>query len=155
MGDDRAGGPAALKPVIRIDGEMVEVPLEADLAETEPEVYSVISGPNAWEARLSGNEISLGGHSFHFEIEDPRKWKKTSAHAGLDGPIAITAPMPGRIVRLLVEAGAQVKAGEGIVVIEAMKMQNELKSPRDGRVSALQVSENDGVNAGAVLAIID
>ena len=63
--------------------------------------------------------------------------------------------MPGKVVRILVAAGDEVAAGQGIVVIEAMKMQNEMKAPRAGRVAAIQARENDSVVAGAVLAVID
>jgi biotin carboxyl carrier protein len=63
--------------------------------------------------------------------------------------------MPGKIVRILVAVGDAVVAGQGILVVEAMKMQNELKAPRDGRVAAIEISENDSVVAGAVLAIIE
>ncbi len=71
------------------------------------------------------------------------------------GKFRIAAPMPGRIVRVLAAAGDLVAAGQGIVVIEAMKMQNELKAPRDGRVTAIEVKEDDRVNAGAILATIE
>jgi biotin carboxyl carrier protein len=63
--------------------------------------------------------------------------------------------MPGKVVRILVAVGDEVEAGQGIVVVEAMKMQNEMKTPRAGRVAAIQAKENDSVVAGAVLAVID
>jgi biotin carboxyl carrier protein len=63
--------------------------------------------------------------------------------------------MPGKVVRILLEAGANVEAGQGVVVVEAMKMQNELKSPRDGVIVSIDVTEGSTVNAGEVLAIIE
>jgi biotin carboxyl carrier protein len=63
--------------------------------------------------------------------------------------------MPGKVVRILTTTGAQVKAGQGIVVIEAMKMQNELRSPRDGKISAILVQEGKAVNAGEVVAVVE
>ena len=63
--------------------------------------------------------------------------------------------MPGKVVRVLVSAGDEVVAGQAILVVEAMEMQNELKAPRDGRVTAIEVRENDSVKAGAVLAIVE
>jgi biotin carboxyl carrier protein len=63
--------------------------------------------------------------------------------------------MPGRVVRVLVERGAEVEAHQGIVVIEAMKMQNELKSPKSGKVAEMRVIPGDTVIAGDVLAVID
>ncbi|HVV46038.1 MAG TPA: biotin/lipoyl-containing protein, partial [Bryobacteraceae bacterium] len=71
------------------------------------------------------------------------------------GRASIAAAMPGKIVRILVSVGDEVAAGQGILVVEAMKMQNELKAPKDGRVTAIEVRENDSVNAGAVLATIE
>jgi biotin carboxyl carrier protein len=70
------------------------------------------------------------------------------------GPARLTAPMPGRVVRVLSEAGADVSAGQGLVVIEAMKMENELRAPRAGRVQELLVREGQAVEAGALLAVV-
>jgi biotin carboxyl carrier protein len=143
-----------VKCIIRIDGDVVE-PLEAELVEVEPGVYSVIEGLNVWEVRVATNEIIIRGHRFHFEIDDPRQWKRSVHRADAQGRVSITAAMPGKIVRLLVAAGDFVTAGQGILVVEAMKMQNELKAPRDGRVTSIEARENDSVNAGAVLATIE
>jgi biotin carboxyl carrier protein len=126
-----------------------------DVVEVEPGVYSVIAGHSSWEVRVAGNQITIGGYSFPAEIEDPRQWKRSSHGAGAHGHASITAAMPGKVVRILVAVGDEVVAGQGIVVVEAMKMQNELKAPRDGRVTAIEVHENDSVNAGAVLAVIE
>jgi biotin carboxyl carrier protein len=126
-----------------------------DVVEVEPRVYSVIDGTSSWEVWIAGNEVKIAGHIFRIEIEDPRQWKR-SRHAGnAHGHTSITAAMPGKIVRVLVAVGDQVVAGQGILVVEAMKMQNELKAPRDGRVTAIEVRENDSVNAGAALATIE
>jgi biotin carboxyl carrier protein len=103
----------------------------------------------------SGDEITIQGRRFQFEVKDPRQWNRSSSGADAHGRASITAPMPGKIVRVLVAAGDEVKAGQGIVVVEAMKMQNEMKAPRDGRVTSLNVKVLDSVNAGAVLAILE
>ncbi|MBC7929115.1 MAG: biotin/lipoyl-binding protein, partial [Rubrivivax sp.] len=71
------------------------------------------------------------------------------------GRAQINAPMPGKVVRVLVEAGQAVEAGAGLVVVEAMKMQNELKSPKTGTVSEVRVEPGATVNAGDVLVIIE
>jgi biotin carboxyl carrier protein len=128
---------------------------ELDVVEVERGVYSVIAGLESWEVRVAGNEISIGGHRFPFEIEDPRQWKRSSHSVDAHGRASIAAAMPGKIVRVLVAVGDEVVAGQGILVVEAMKMQNELKAPKDGRVTSLEVRENDSVNAGAVLATIE
>jgi biotin carboxyl carrier protein len=127
---------------------------EPDIVEVEPGVYSVIDGLSSWEVRVARNEIAIAGHRFPLAIDDPRQWKRSTHAAGARGRASIDAAMPGKIVRILVAVGDEVVAGQGIIVVEAMKMQNELKAPRNGRVTAIEVKENDSVNAGAVLATI-
>jgi biotin carboxyl carrier protein len=128
---------------------------DPDIVEVEPGVYSVIAGLESWEVRVAGNEFTIGEHRFLIEIDDPRQWKRSRHAADAHGRASIAAAMPGKIVRVLVAVGDEVVAGQGILVVEAMKMQNELKAPRDGRVTAIEVEENDSVNAGAVLATIE
>jgi biotin carboxyl carrier protein len=128
---------------------------QPDIFEVEPGVYSVIDGMTSWEVRVAGSEITIGEHHFLFEIDDPRQWKRSRHAADTKGRASIAAAMPGKIVRVLVAVGDEVAAGQGIMVVEAMKMQNELKAPRDGRVTAIEVKESDSVNAGAVLATIE
>ena len=123
--------------------------------EVEPGVYSVLSAGRSWEVRVTADELTIDGHRFRFEVEDPRQWKRSGAGAGAQGRTAILAPMPGKIVRILVAVGDEVAAGQGIVVVEAMKMQNEMKAAKVGRVTAIEVKENDSVTAGAVLAVIE
>jgi biotin carboxyl carrier protein len=141
--------------MVRINGKPVEPAGDATVVETEPGVWSVLTGGASYEARVEVDEIVIDGHRFSYEIDDPRQWKHSQGSAGIHGKISITAAMPGRIVRILAAAGDLVVAGQGIVVIEAMKMQNELKAPRDGRVTAIEVKEDDRVNAGAILAMIE
>lgn len=80
--------------------------------------------------------------------------KKAGAVAGT-GPQRVTAPMPGKIVRLLVAAGDEVKARQGLVVVEAMKMENELRAARDGRVREVVVAEGQSVEAGMLLVVVE
>ena len=140
--------------VVRINGEVTE-PIDADIVETEPNVFSVISAGVSYEVRVAGEEITVGDALVRFEIEDPRQWKRSTGAAASHGLASITAAMPGKIVRVLVAAGDEVAAGQGILVIEAMKMQNELKSPRAGRVTAIEVKPGDSVIAGTPLATIE
>lgn len=140
---------------ILIDGAETKPADGTDIREVEPGVYSVISGGRQYEVRVSGDVISVGGQTLSFELEDPRAWKRSGGAGAGGGRISLKAPMPGKVVRLLVSAGDEVKAGQGVLVVEAMKMQNEMKSPRDGRVAAISVKENDSVTAGAVLATIE
>jgi biotin carboxyl carrier protein len=126
-----------------------------NIVETEAGVYSVLLDGASFEVRVFGSQITVNGYSFEISLEDPRQWKRSGAAADAQGKISILAPMPGKVVRILVRVGDAVSAGQPIVVVEAMKMQNELKSPRDGRVTEVRAKENDSVNAGAVLAVIE
>jgi biotin carboxyl carrier protein len=72
-----------------------------------------------------------------------------------EGRQQISAPMPGKVIRLLLAAGDSVEAGQGLIVVEAMKMQNEIKSPKNGKVERLLVKEGQNVNAGDVLAWVE
>ena len=126
-----------------------------DIQEVEPGVYSVILDGASYEVRLGVGEICIDGHRYPFELDDPRQWKRPGSGVGAQGRAAIVAPMPGKIVRVLVAEGDPVEAGQGILVVEAMKMQNELKAPRAGRVTSIAVKAGDGVNAGAVLATVE
>ncbi len=143
-----------MKRVIRINGAARE-PGAADIIEVEPGVYSVLAGGRSFEARVEGGEVVIGGQRFPFEIEDPRKWRRSDREAGIPGSAVLAAVMPGKIIRLLVAVGDEVAAGQGILVIEAMKMQNEVKAPRDGRITAINVKENESVSAGVPLATIE
>ncbi len=101
-------------------------------------------------------EIQVGPHRYTVEISDPRSLRSRRGRgASSDGPRKITAPMPGKVVRILVPVGTEVEAGQGIIVIEAMKMQNELKSPKKGMVKRIMAVEGARVNPGDALAIVE
>jgi len=82
------------------------------------------------------------------------EWTGPSHHASAEGAFNLTAPMPGKVIRLLVEAGQAVVASQGLVVIEAMKMENELRAPRAGTVREVHVREGQAVEAGALLVAV-
>ena len=144
-----------MSKVIRINGDIVAPVEGATMIEAEPGVYSILLEGKSYEARVTGDRISISGHTFTWEIDDPRQWKSSGAGADAHGRATLTAPMPGRIVRVLVCVGDDVEAGQGIVVVEAMKMQNEMKAPRAGRVASISVKVDDSVTGGAVLAVIE
>jgi biotin carboxyl carrier protein len=144
-----------MKPLIRIDGNVVSPISYNTLVEVEPGVYSILLDGASHEVRVDAGQVTVGNRRFDFTIDDPRQWKRSGDASGGQGRAAILAPMPGKVVRILVAVGDEVEAGQGIVVVEAMKMQNEMKTPRAGRVAAIQAKENDSVVAGAVLAVID
>jgi biotin carboxyl carrier protein len=105
---------------------------------------------------LDGDAVLIGGRRFEFEVSDPRSLQgRRGVGAGAAGPRAVKAPMPGRVVRVLAAIGEDISEQQGIVVIEAMKMQNELKAPKAGRVARIAVSVGDAVAANEVLAVIE
>ena len=95
-------------------------------------------------------------HEFVAEVVDPRAWRgRRHGAVEAEGRQQIVAPMPGKVVRVLVKAGDKVEAGQGLLVVEAMKMQNEVRSPKTGTVERLLAKEGQPVIAGEVLAWID
>ncbi len=89
-------------------------------------------------------------------VADPRGWRgRRHGVLEAEGRQQIAAPMPGKVVRLLVQAGDAVEVGQGLLVVEAMKMQNEIRSPKNGRVEKLFAREGQAVNAGEILAWVD
>jgi biotin carboxyl carrier protein len=102
--------------------------------------------------------VRVGGQSIDVRVLDPRAYRRrgpgqtAGAHSGVR---QVLAPMPGRVVKVLVKAGERVSAGEGLVVVEAMKMENELRAPGDAIVREVRATEGASVEAGAVLVILD
>jgi biotin carboxyl carrier protein len=131
----------------------------ADVREPEPGVYSVLLDGRSYEARVedtpAGLVVVIDGHRFEITVRDPRTLARRSGSAGGEGIQSVAAPMPGKVVRVLVGPGENVQAGQGLVVVEAMKMQNELKAPRAGRLKSLSAREGATVAAGEVLATIE
>jgi biotin carboxyl carrier protein len=108
------------------------------------------------ETRMSGTQLWVGHTPYDAEWRDPRSLRGRKRSAGADdGPQKLIAPMPGKVIRILLPEKAAVEAGQGIIVMEAMKMQNEIKSPRKGAIQKILVAEGANVNAGDVLAIVE
>ena len=139
----------------RVDGRDVEV----DAVLARPNVLSLRLGNKAYEVKCErvGADIHIwvGSQRFAVEVRDPRSLRGRTRAADDHGPKKLTAPMPGKVVRVLLSQGATVDAGAGVLVVEAMKMQNEVKSPKKGTIQKILVSEGAAVNAGDVLAIVD
>jgi biotin carboxyl carrier protein len=111
---------------------------------------------NPYRASHNVFDVAIRGNSHRVTIIDPRRLRADEdSDRHHHGSAEITAPMPGKVVRVLVEAGQAVEAGAGLVVVEAMKMQNELKAPRAGAVVSIDVAAGDTVEAGAILAVIE
>jgi biotin carboxyl carrier protein len=129
--------------------------MKPDIVEVEKGVYSVLRDGVSYEARVDGNTVTIAGRGYNVEREDPRQYRRGGSSAIGQGRDSVKAPMPGKIVRILVKTGDEVSAGQGIAVVEAMKMQNELRAPHAGHVKSIQVRENDTVEAGFVVAVIE
>jgi biotin carboxyl carrier protein len=134
--------------------------LHADTLEVSPGVYSILIDGQSFEALVvphgdSELRITVKGHAYTASVHNPRKWKRNRGlGAEAEGPQQLRAPMPGKIILLLMKAGDTVEAGQGIVVMEAMKMQNEIRSPKSGKIQRLLVVEGQTVNTGEVVAIV-
>lgn len=140
----------------KLDGKPVAVNAQV----LRPGVLSLEIAGRTWRAVLEDSAaepaILLNNARLPYQINDPRSLQARRAHTGAAaGPKTLKASMPGRVVRVLTAKGEAVEAGQGIVVIEAMKMQNELKSPKSGKVADLRVTPGDTVSAGDVLAVIE
>ncbi len=146
--------------VAHMDGRAIPV----DVCEPMPGVLSLLIGDG--EARRSyrcvrtiyadEETVALIGHEHRVAVTDPRSLRTQRKGPGAgNGAVHIKASMPGRVARVLVAPGESVEAHQGIVVIEAMKMQNELKSPRPARVAEVRVSAGDKVASGQVLAVLE
>jgi biotin carboxyl carrier protein len=103
-----------------------------------------------------GEAVVIDGQRVPFAIDDPRSLRaRRSSGAGADGPRAVKAPMPGRVLRILVAPGDEVAAHQGLIVIEAMKMQNELKSPKAGRIARIAAQVGETVQSGDILIVVE
>jgi len=132
---------------------------EAQVELPEPGVYSVLMDGRSYDARVEEHPDSLvvviDGYRFAIEARDPRRWSSKAAGRGADGIHTVVASMPGKVVRVLVAPGDAVERGQGLVVVEAMKMQNEMKASRAGKVWTVSIQEGATVAAGDVLATIE
>jgi acetyl/propionyl-CoA carboxylase alpha subunit len=142
---------------ITLDGKTVHV----DAVRSGPNIYSVIEDGQQFEAMVDergshGFDVMVGGRIFHLEVIDERsKLLAGSAAAVASGPQTVKAEMPGKVVKLNVAVGAEVRERQGIVIVEAMKMENEIPSPIAGVVKEIAVAEGQTVEAGATLFVVE
>jgi biotin carboxyl carrier protein len=143
-----------------IDGRQYE--LEA--RETEGGAYLLLLDGRVYECRVEAAgsrqggaaHVEVGSHAYEVALFDPRRLRAAGAGGAQNqGRAVVAASIPGKVVRVLVEEGAHVEAGDGLVVVEAMKMQNELKSPKAGTVVELRAREGATVNTGDVLVVVE
>ena len=166
----RAGNPGSGKELTEISWNIrLSKPGELEKAAREiqvnslrigPDVLSLISDGESIEARLSRSAetvtVFLQGRSYECVVRDPRSLRsRKRAGANEAGELKVTASMPGKIVRVLAHEGEPIELGQGILVIEAMKMQNEVRAPKAGKLKSVIAKQGANVNAGEVLAIIE
>lgn len=148
-----------------VDGRQHEV----EVRELSGGQYLLLVDGRVYKARVESSQVSRGapglfglfdvalaGNAYGITVIDPKRLRtgeNTAAHS--TGTAQIISPMPGKVVRVLVEAGAQVEAGQGVMVVEAMKMQNEMKAPKAGIVISINTEVGATVSAGDVLAVIE
>ncbi len=137
----------------RLNGRDVAI----DFAQINSDTASILIDGKSYEVRREpGGSISVGRDRFEVSVEDPRSWQGRKRRVlSQTGPQKVTASMPGKVVRVLAREGENVQAGQGIIVIEAMKMQNEIKSPKAGTLQKVLAREGANVNPGEVLAVIE
>ncbi len=143
---------------IRLDDQEVLV----NFLRVDSALYSLLIGGRSFEVDLLEVEdafmVLVDGQPFRVEIQDEQE-RRLRAAAGKEtaraAKRAVTAPMPGKVVKLLVKVGDAVKVGDGVIVVEAMKMENELKAPAPGTVKEIRVAEGKAVAAGEVLVVIE
>lgn len=159
------GGRLRVVELLRVDEEwqisLDGNELDVSVVEVAPHTFSVLLKGESHQIRIVPRpdgtlRLHSGLAEYHGEVTDPRLWRGRR-HGALEaeGRQQITAPMPGKVVRLLVQEGDAVEAGQGLLVVEAMKMQNEIRSPKSGRVEKLFAKEGLAVNAGDVLAWVE
>jgi len=153
---------------IRPDGRRVfalidERSYELEVRESGSRNYLMISDGRVFDCRVDGRpesgkpvSVLVGPNEYAVTVTDPKRLRgAASAGVHADGAARIVAPMPGKVVSVLVQIGDDIEAGAGIAVVEAMKMQNEMKAPKAGTVVTLNVEVGTTVNGGDVLAIIE
>lgn len=138
--------------------------LTVDAREVSESTLSLVNGDQAYNVEFEhdpsgkGDNVLVRGHLVNVEVMDLRTMrlrKAAESAGGPAGPAQICAPMPGMVVDILVEEGQEVTEGQGLVVVEAMKMENELKAPKDGVVKDLKAIKGEAVDSGVALCVVD
>lgn len=152
-----------------LSGSLDGVPWEAAITIVQPGVYSLLLGGKHFLARVAPGRpvpssagtnpepyrVQINGVWYEIFVQDPRRRSRDRVGLAPEGRQNIPAPMPGKVIRILVSENQSVEAGQGLLVVEAMKMQNEIKSPRSGCVQKVRVREGQTVNAGEVLIVVE
>jgi biotin carboxyl carrier protein len=138
----------------REEGQFVEG--EFSLHPLDSGAYSVLIGGNVYRVSPGApGESIVNGSPIPVELFDPRALRSRKTAASAHGRIEVAALMPGKVVQLLVSPGDSIEAGQDLLVVEAMKMQNQVKSPKTGRVVEVRAQPGSAVAAGEVLMVIE
>jgi biotin carboxyl carrier protein len=152
---------------LKVDGETYKIVVDGNsvLVNGQPfvvgfdlEADRILVDGIPYQVTLEGNRALVGGIAYDLEVEglgDERSGPRTAAAPAAAGEGAVTAIMPGKIIRVLVAEGDEVAEGTVICILEAMKMENELKAPKAGVIRALYAEPGQDVEMGAVLAEIE
>jgi biotin carboxyl carrier protein len=164
-----------MKIELEIDGQLIEgaftlsdgaaqltfggATREAQVSEPEPGMFTVIINDHVYRCELETSpdgavEVVVNGKRIPVAARD-KKHLRGQAGADASGQVKLSAMMPGKVVRVLLNAGDEVAAHQGVMVVEAMKMQNEVQSPKAGKIAEIKVAEGQTVNAGETLAVIE
>lgn len=132
---------------------------KAEVEAVGPSTYSILIGTRSYEVKIdeSGGDfvVAVDGRRFEIAIRDPRRSHGRADSIDSSGSRDIVSPMPGKVIRVLVAAGDEVHSGQGLLVVEAMKMQNEIKTPGAGKIKTVHVSEGSAVVAGEVMVVVE
>ncbi len=115
----------------------------------------LLNGRSYRVSKGAGTEIWVNGRQLSMDVFDPRDLRPGQGMAANHGRQEIAASMPGKVIRILVAAGDTVEEGQGLIVVEAMKMQNEMKSPKSGRVVEVRARPDATVGAGEILVVVE
>ena len=151
---------------VEINGESILLngePVNVDLMRSgAAELYSVLFGGRSYEMLVNSDRfnytINVRGVQFQVQVEDERARRMNRARrlpTLPDGELAITAPIPGLVVRVLVAEGDAIEEGQPVVLLEAMKMENELRAMRGGVVKSVLVSAGQRVDQNAPLIVLE
>jgi biotin carboxyl carrier protein len=129
---------------------------EFSIAPLDAGAFSVLIDGRAYRVEPGApGEWIVNGKPIAVELFDPRAFRERQSSAASQGRINIIAPMPGKVVQVLVSIGDTIEEGRGLLVVEAMKMQNEMKSPKAGRVVEVRAKRGSAVAAGEVLMVVE
>jgi biotin carboxyl carrier protein len=141
--------------VVDVDG----VEHLVDARKLEADFYSILVADRSYEVSVeaSGNEYRVrhGAAVVVVSLADPSRGAREELRGARDGPEVVTSVMPGKVVRILVAEGESVRPEQGLLVVEAMKMENEIAAPRGGKIRSIEVREGQPVESGARLVVIE